>query len=182
MQALNEMKHALEYERSAKVRELQDMYNCLPTDTIVKVLDSVNWDVDAAIIPLFTKMQEMEERIATQLKEQRDIQMSRMPRPVEETTNSKVVEQELQTAIKENPFSSEALQVATSTLQPASAPEKMRVVASPAIIDTGNKINVEWEALGDATTSSYDWIGLFLVGQPNKSYLTYEWRGMKLIL
>ncbi len=46
-------------------------------------------------------------------------------------------------------------------------------------VDTGNTINVEWEVMS-GISSAYDWIGLFGVDQPNKQYLTYEWRGKDL--
>lgn len=44
------------------------------------------------------------------------------------------------------------------------------------IYDSGNTINVHWECL-EGQTTSYDWIGLFPIDQPNKQYYTYQWRG-----
>jgi len=43
-------------------------------------------------------------------------------------------------------------------------------------VDTGNTITVDYDViLGNS--SPYDWIGMFAVDQPNKHYITYEWRG-----
>jgi len=48
--------------------------------------------------------------------------------------------------------------------------------ASPARVDSGNTLTVDWEVISGISTA-YDWIGLFGVDQPNKQYVTYEWRG-----
>jgi hypothetical protein len=46
----------------------------------------------------------------------------------------------------------------------------------PDVVDIGNPIAVTWEmSVGEST--NYDWIGLFPVDQPNKQYITYQWRG-----
>jgi len=47
---------------------------------------------------------------------------------------------------------------------------------SPIHVDTGNTITVDWEVIS-GNSSAYDWIGMFAVDQPNKQYITYEWRG-----
>jgi hypothetical protein len=49
-------------------------------------------------------------------------------------------------------------------------------LAAPEIVDIGNTFFVNWEmSVGEST--GYDWIGLFPVDQPNKQYITYQWRG-----
>jgi len=48
--------------------------------------------------------------------------------------------------------------------------------ASPTRADSGNTLTVDWEVISGISTA-YDWIGLFAVDQPNKQYITYEWRG-----
>jgi len=50
------------------------------------------------------------------------------------------------------------------------------VLSAPTHVDIGNPIIVAWEMnVGESTT--YDWIGMFSVDQPNKQYVTYQWRG-----
>jgi len=50
------------------------------------------------------------------------------------------------------------------------------VLSAPDVVDIGNSIVVNWEmTVGEST--NYDWIGLFSVDQPNKQYITYQWRG-----
>jgi len=49
-------------------------------------------------------------------------------------------------------------------------------LCAPEIVDIGNTLTVSWEmTVGES--SNYDWIGMFPVDQPNKQYLTYQWRG-----
>jgi len=49
-------------------------------------------------------------------------------------------------------------------------------ITAPETVDIGNTINVDWEmTVGEST--NYDWIGFFPVDQPNKQYITYQWRG-----
>jgi len=49
-------------------------------------------------------------------------------------------------------------------------------LVAPENVDIGNPISVSWEmTVGEST--AYDWIGFFPVDQPNKQYLTYQWRG-----
>jgi len=49
-------------------------------------------------------------------------------------------------------------------------------LTAPEIVDIGNSIVISWEMqVGEST--NYDWIGLFPVDQPNKQYITYQWRG-----
>eukprot|EP01118_Nematostelium_gracile_P013362 TRINITY_DN502_c0_g1_i1.p1 TRINITY_DN502_c0_g1~~TRINITY_DN502_c0_g1_i1.p1 ORF type:complete len:669 (-),score=243.04 TRINITY_DN502_c0_g1_i1:82-2088(-) len=47
---------------------------------------------------------------------------------------------------------------------------------TPEVADIGNTIVVDWEmTIGQSTPN--DWIGFYAVDQPNKSYITYQWRG-----
>jgi len=44
------------------------------------------------------------------------------------------------------------------------------------VVDCGNTITVKWE-VASGTSTAYDWIGFYAVDQPNKNYVTYDWRG-----
>jgi DNA-binding protein Fis len=49
-------------------------------------------------------------------------------------------------------------------------------LTAPEIVDIGNTFFVNWSmSVGEST--AYDWIGMFPVDQPNKQYITYQWRG-----
>lgn len=50
---------------------------------------------------------------------------------------------------------------------------KIRLKASPELLDIGHPITVEWETEDEPTTS--DWIGLYAVGNDNQSYITWNW-------
>jgi len=50
------------------------------------------------------------------------------------------------------------------------------VLTAPTHVDIGNSITVSWEMTAGESTNN-DWIGMFSVDQPNKQYITYQWRG-----
>jgi hypothetical protein len=56
-----------------------------------------------------------------------------------------------------------------------SAPSKLQVQlkASPAIVDYGQPITIEYQ-IENGTASSWDWIGIYSPNTPNKKYLTYQ--------
>jgi glycerol-3-phosphate cytidylyltransferase-like family protein len=49
------------------------------------------------------------------------------------------------------------------------------ILSAPSQVDVGNSIPVTWEMTKGESTP-YDWIGMFSVDQPNKQYITYQWR------
>jgi len=55
---------------------------------------------------------------------------------------------------------------------------KLQVVlnATPSVVDVGSVVTIKWEVLSGSSTN-YDWIGYYSIDQPNRSYITYEWRG-----
>jgi len=96
----------------------------------------------------------------------REEELKNQPRPEEDTGNMFISSLKVP---KESPFS-------TSVVNTNSAEQRVATVkATPEIVDCGNTITVEWEVSGKTSTS--DWVGLFSIDQPNKSYATYEWRG-----
>jgi len=43
-------------------------------------------------------------------------------------------------------------------------------------VDVGGTIVVHWDMVAGQTTA-YDWVGLFSIDQPNKQYITYQYKG-----
>jgi hypothetical protein len=50
------------------------------------------------------------------------------------------------------------------------------ILTAPDVVDIGNPVTVSWE-MTQGESTSYDWIGMFSIDQPNKQYLTYQWKG-----
>jgi len=186
VEVLRSMNTEMRNEKELKIKELQEQFSCLSRDIIVAALESVKWEVEEAIIPLFNKMQEKQPEIAAEQIKQREIEQSKLPKPVEEVIvrqTTHAIEAEMRhmvlsqenhfaanpTAEKENPFK-------VTESQQTTPKEVATIVAKPEIVDTGNPVTIEWEVLSGKTSPS-DWIGLFAPDQPNKNYLTYEWRG-----
>jgi len=49
------------------------------------------------------------------------------------------------------------------------------ILTAPHIVDIANPVTVSWE-MTQGESTNYDWIGLYSVDQPNKQYLTYQWK------
>jgi len=184
VEVIREMKHDLQREKEQKIQELKDQFTALSTEEIVSTLELVNWDVDAAILPLFNKLEQLEQVRAEQRRKQREEEQKKQPKPAEDSAHMSLsfigtesqmkqhqIEKEIQTVIhdKESPFK-------LNDSDKLSEQRQIRLSTKSDMVDTGNPITVEWELLA-GKTSPYDWIGLYAADQPNKSYLTYEWRG-----
>jgi len=165
LEALREMKEELEHEKEQKIRELQDQFSTVTRDAIIEVLESCKWDIDEAIVPLFTRAQDINQRIEENDRQKREEEQRKKPRPAEEEKKKEEV------TTKEDPFKGVDPKAVV-----ADKTKSVKIVAKPEIADTGKQITVEWEFQA-GTSTSYDWIGMFQVGQPNKAYCTYEWRG-----
>jgi len=96
----------------------------------------------------------------------REEEIKNQPKPEDDTGNMYISSLKVP---KESPFSVSVVNANTAEQR------VVTVKASPEIVDCGNQITVEWEVTGKTNPS--DWLGLFAVDQPNKSYVTYEWRG-----
>jgi hypothetical protein len=164
LEALQQMKEELEMEKEQKIRELQEQFSTVTRDVIFQVLEGCKWDVDEAIVPLFTKAHEINQQLEEDDRKKREEERSKRPRPAEEEKKEEVTR-------KEDPFQGVDAKNIT-----ADKTKSVKIVAKTEIADTGVQISVEWEFLA-GTSTSYDWIGMFKVGQPNNSYFTYEWRG-----
>lgn len=184
-QALLTMQNELVREKELKVKELQEQFTAIPRSVIIDTLESVKWVLDEAILPLFEKLEQYQRVQEVELIKQYELYQSKLPRPEDQPIEEEKHEVKV-TAVpiqveetyekKEDPFKVEA-KVEAPQEQKAQENTKTGVlVAKPENVDVGNPLTVEWEIV-NGTTSSYDWIGLYRVDQPNKQYLTYEWRG-----
>eukprot|EP01119_Soliformovum_irregulare_P004315 TRINITY_DN15316_c0_g1_i1.p1 TRINITY_DN15316_c0_g1~~TRINITY_DN15316_c0_g1_i1.p1 ORF type:complete len:640 (+),score=201.17 TRINITY_DN15316_c0_g1_i1:56-1975(+) len=97
-----------------------------------------------------------------------DERLGKKPAPIDET--NVVAHSE-----KENPAQRPAVPPTTSVIENSSK-FRVNLKASPERVDIGNKIFVEW-TLENGATTNYDWIGLYPTDAPNKSYISYQWRG-----
>lgn len=90
------------------------------------------------------------------------------PSPIDEELKESEVKE------KENPV--KVIFTDSQNSSPPSSKFSVTLNVSPQIVDVGDNITVEWECTSGETTN-YDWIGLYQIGQPNKQYYTYQWRG-----
>jgi hypothetical protein len=167
----SEFQQQLAREKEDKVRELHQQFQTLTREDVVKTLEANGWDIEAAIIPLFTKHEEVMNALMLNKQKKREEELKKQPKPDETNPFTSVIK--INTNVqeeKESPFKS-ALAASQMSLQKAAT-----LAASPAIVDVGKPITVEWE-ITNGKSSSYDWVGLFAADQPNRNYVTYEWRG-----
>jgi len=90
-----------------------------------------------------------------------DLMLEKKPSPIEE---------------KDLPVSAPQQENKSFEDKPLDGTKYVVVLTATESVDIGNPIVANWEMkVGEST--SYDWIGLFPVDQPNRQYVTYQWRG-----
>ena len=107
----------------------QFSYNFLTlrTGIIVQTLESVKWDVDTAIVPLFTILEEYQRPQEVELIKQYELDKSKLPRPEYKevkitTVKVEEVKDEVVYENKENPFKVETVTTTTTTITSEKGP------------------------------------------------------------